>query len=229
MTRVERLTNYSNIEPENIRFCAPIVSNVPGKDITYQRIPITINHDDGTYGSLLIKTEKCFTFGARQNFDKETGELTGWTLPIAMYDRLEPTKAQREWVEGFFEIVGCCEEFLLYNHEFEKTWLDNIANCMWTSSDKTRGPTLYPKIIATRSKRFNTKFRMVKDLLNNSDEGVSITKEKLTENYNVIAVINFDSLYVCGEDAYLQVKVYEALLEEQEELPSLLRPSLFKD
>ena len=146
-----------------------------------------------------------------------------------MYDRLGPTEAQREWVEGFYKIVECCEEFLLYNHEFEKTMLDNIANCMWSSSDKTRGPTLYPKIIATKPKRFDTKFRMVKDLLDNSDEGVSITKEKLTENYNVIAVINFDSLYVCGEDAYLQVKVYEALLEEQEELPSLLRPSLFKD
>ena len=230
MTRVERLTNYSNIKPENIRFCAPIVSKVPGKDVTYQRIPITINHDDGTYGPLLIKTEKCLTFGARQNFDKETGELTGWSLPIAMYDRLEPTEAQREWVEEFYKVVECCEEFLMNNHEFEKVMFDNIGNCMWWSDDRTRGPTLYPKIISGKSsKRLNTKFRMVKDLLNNSGEGVSITKEELTENYNVIAVINFDSIYVCDKDAYLQVKVYEALLEEQEELPSLLRPTLFKD
>ena len=227
MTRVERLTNYSNIKPENIRFCAPKVSNVPGKDITYQRIPITINHNDGTFGSLLIKTEKCFTFGAQQNLDKETGEITGWSLPIAMYDRLEPTEAQREWVESFYEIVEYCKELLVDNHEFEKAQLENIANCMWwSSSDRTRGPNLYPKIISAKTKRFDTKFRMVKDLKDNLDEGVSITKEELTENYNVIAVINFDSIYVCGKDAYLQVKVYEALLEEQEELPSLLRPTI---
>ena len=69
---------------------------------------------------------------------------------------------------------------------------------------------------------------MVKDLKDNLDEGVPITKEELVDNYNVIAVINFDSIYVCGKDAYLQVKVYEALLEEQEELPSLLRPAATK-
>ena len=94
----------------------------------------------------------------------------------------------------------------------------------WSKNDMTRGPTLYPKIIATTSKRINTKFRMVRDIKDNLDEGVPITKEELTDNYNVIAVIKIDSIYVCGKDAYLQVKVYEALLEEQEELPSLLRP-----
>ena len=141
MTRVERLTNYYDIKPENIRFCATQVSNVPGKDITYQRIPITIKHCDGTYGSLLIKTEKCFTFGAQRNIDKETGELTGWCLPIAMYDRDSPTKAQREWVEKFYEVVECCRDFLVNDYEFKWKQLDNIANCMWWSSgDKTRGP-----------------------------------------------------------------------------------------
>ena len=229
MTRVERLTNYSDVKPENIRFCAPKVSNVQGKDITYQRIPITIEHCDGTYGSLLIKTEKCFTFGAQRNIDKETGELTGWSLPIAMYNRDSPTKEQREWVEKFGEIVECCGDFLVDYHEFEWKQLGKIGNCMWwPNDDKTRGPNLYPKIIAAKSKRFDTKFRMVKDLKDNLDEGVPITKEELVDNYNVIAVINFDSIYVCGKDAYLQVKVYEALLEEQEELPSLLRPAATK-
>ena len=237
MTRVECLINLNNFKPENISFGVPKVSNVPGRDVTYQRIPITIKHDDDFYGSLLIKTEKCFSFGVQQNLDKETGEITGWSLPIAMYDRLEPTKAQHTWVEKFNEIVECCKDFLVEYHDFEKTQLDNIANCMWwPKNDTTRGPTLYPKIIATTSKRFNTKFRMVRDLKDNLDEGVIITKEELTEDYNVIAVIKIDSIYICGKDAYLQVKVYEALLEEQEELPSLLRPQttkkhpiLFKD
>ena len=93
MTRVERLTNYTNVKPENISFGSPKVSNVPERGITYERIPISIKHGNGTYGSLLIKTEKCFSFGVQQNLDKETGEITGWSLPIAMYDRLEPTLA----------------------------------------------------------------------------------------------------------------------------------------
>ena len=230
MQRVERLTNYSDVKPENISFGAPKVSNVPGKDITYERIPITIEHDDNLYGSLLIKTEKCFTFGAQQNIDKETGLVNGWSLPIAMYDRLEPTEEQRKWAAKFDEIVECCKDFLVDNYEFERRQLDNIGNCMWWSkNDTTRGPTLYSKIIAGKSsKRFDTKFRMVKDLKNNLDEGVVITKKELIENYNVIAVIKIDSIYICGENVSLQVKVYEALVEEQEELPSFLRPPSIK-
>ena len=230
MTRVERLTNFSDFKLEDISFCATKVGKVPGKDITYERVPITIDYDDGTYGSLLIKTEKCFTFGVQQNIDKETGTVNGWSLPIAMYDRLEPTEEQRKWVAKFDEIVEYCKDFLVENYEIGRQKLNNIGNCMWWSkNDMTRGPTLYSKIIAGKSsKRFDTKFRMVKDLENNSDEGVVITKEELVDNYNVIAVIKIDSIYICGENVSLHVKVYEALVEEQEELPSFLRPVAIK-
>ena len=227
MARVERLTNYSDVKPENISFGAPKVSNVPGKDITYERIPITIEHDDGTYGSLLIKTEKCFTFGAKQNIDKETGLVNGWSFPIAMYDRLEPTEEQRKWVAKFDEIVECCKDFLVDNHDFERSQLGNIGNCMWWSkNDTSRGPTLYPKVITTISRRYDTKFRMVKDLENNLDAGAVIPKEELVDNYNLIAVVKIDSICIGNENISIQVKVYEALVEEPEELPSFLRPNL---
>ena len=229
MTRVERLTNLNDFKPENISFGASKVSNVPGKDVTYERIPISINHDDGTYGSLLIKTEKCFSFGVKENLDKETGEITGWSLPIVMYDRLEPTEEQRKWVEKFNEIVEHCKDYVMQLYDIERQKLGNIGNCMWWSrNDVTKGPTLYPKIIATTSKRFNTKFRMVRDLKNNLDEGVPITKEKLVDNYNVIAAIRIDSIYIGNENISIQVKVVEALVEEPEELPSLLRPVAIK-
>ena len=73
MTRVERLTNYNDVKTENINFGVTRFGNVTGKNVTYERIPITIEHGDD-YGSLLIKTEKCFTFGIQQNLDKETGK-----------------------------------------------------------------------------------------------------------------------------------------------------------
>ena len=231
MQRVERLTNYENFKPENINFGVTRFGNVPGKDVSYEMVPITIEHNEsGDYGSLLIKTEKCFTFGAQQNLDKETGELTGWSLPIAMYDRLEPTEEQRKWVGKFNEIVECCKDFLVDHYDFDRKQLTNFGNCMWwAKDDATRGPTLYSKIITgKKSKRFDTKFRMVKDLKNNTDEGVPITKEELVDNYNVIAVMMIDSIYVCGKNASLRVKVYEAMVEEPKELPSFLRPVSIK-
>ena len=234
MQRVERLTNYYDIEAKNISFSKHEVRKVPGKDITYERIPITIIHDDNLYGSLFIKTEKCFSFGAQQNINKETGVLNGWMLPIAMYNRDGATEEQRKWVEKFGEIVERCKDYVMQLYDFERPQLDKIGGCMWWPKnegivDESRGPTLYSKIIAGRSgKRFDTKFREVKDLQDNDETGVVITKEELIENCNVIAVIKIDSIYICGENVSLQVKVYEALVEEQEELPSFLRPVAIK-
>ena len=230
MQRVERLTNYYDIESKNISFGKVEVGRVPGKDITYERIPITIIHDDNLYGSLFIKTEKCFSFGAQQNINKETGVVSGWTLPIAMYNRDGATEEQRKWVLKFDEIVESCKDFVMQLYDFERPQLDKIGVCMWWPKnegivDESRGPTLYSKIIAGKSgKRFDTRFREVKDLQNEEDAGVVITKEELIENCNVIAVIKIDSIYICGENISLQVKVYEALVEKQEELPSFLRP-----
>ena len=68
----------------------------------------------------------------------------------------------------------------------------------------------------------------MKDLQDNDEAGVVITKEELVENCNVIAVIKIESIYVCGENVSLQVKVVEALVEKQEELPSFLRPVAIK-
>ena len=207
-----QLSSNDDIKPENINFGITTFGTVPGKDISYERVPITINY--GNYdGPLLIKTEKCFTFGAKQNLDKETGEVNGWSLPIVMNDRYDPTTQQKEWVDKFYEIVERCKEFLKVDLDFTEQQVSNVGNCMWWPREMTDGPTLYAKIISGRSKRYDTKFRLVKDLDDYTDEGVSITKEELIENYHTIAVVRIDSLYVCEKNVYLQVKVYEALLQ----------------
>ena len=234
MQRVERLTNYSDIKFENISFGRVEVGRVPGKDITYERIPITIIHGNNLFGSLFIKTEQCFSFGAQQNINKETGVVSGWTLPIAMYNRDGATEEQLEWVVKFGEIVERCKDYVMQLYDFERLQLDKIGGCMWWPKnegivDEERGPTLYSKIIAGKSgKRFDTKFRLVKDLYDQDEAGVVITKEEVIENCTVIAVIKIESIYICGENISLQVKVYEALVEKQEELPSFLRPVAIK-
>ena len=234
MQRVELLTNYSDVKAKNIGFGKHVVGKITGRDVTYERIPIKIKHADNLYGSLFIKTEKCFSFGAKQSINKETGVTTEWTLPIAMYDRDSPTEELRKWVLKFNEIVERCKDYVMQVYNFERQQLEKIGSCMWWPKngkivDESRGPTLFSKIITSKScKRYETKFRMVKDLQSILDEGVTTTKEELIDNYNVIAVIKIDSIYICGENVYLQVKVVEALVEERGELPSFLRPVAIK-
>ena len=151
-----------------------------------------------------------------------------------MYDRDGATEEQLEWVVKFDEIVERCKDYVMQLYDFERSQLDKIGGCMWWAKnggivDESRGPTLYSKIIAGKSgKRYDTKFREVKDLQDQEDAGVVITKEELVENCNVIAVIKIESIYICGENISLQVKVCEALVEKQEELPSFLRPVAIK-
>ena len=234
MQRVERLTNSSDVKVENIRFGKYEFGRVQEKDVFYKRIPITIMHDDNLHGSLLIPTKACFSFGVQQNVNKDTGLVSGWSLPIVMYNRDGVTEEQLEWVVKFDEIVERCKDYVMEKKEglqlynLEREQLDKIGGCMWWPKiDTERGPTLYLKIISGKSlsqKRFDTKFRLVKDLQDYDEFGVDITKEELMEYCNVIAVIKIDSIYICGENISLQVKVVEALVEKQESLPSFLRP-----
>lgn len=224
MQRREQLTKYSYIDTKNIHFGEPTVSQVRGKDITYERIPITIKHDDKSFGSLLVKTERCFSFGAQQNINEETGEASGWTLPIAMYDRDDPSVEQHEWVEKFNEIVESCKEHVARIFDLHNYQLERIGSCMWWPKnegipDEKRGPTLYPKIVTEKtSKRFDTVFTLV----NKNKSRMKVVKEEVMDYCNVVAVIRFDSIYVCNGNAHLQLKVYEAIVEKHEELPKFL-------
>ena len=242
MQRVERLTNSSDVKVENIRFGKVEVGKVTGKNITYKRIPITITHGDDLYGSLFIKTEKCTTLGVQENVDPDTEKVNGWTLPIVMYNRDGATKEQLEWVEKFGEIVEHCKDYVMENKEevdrcdLERPQLDKIGDCMWWPRNgvivgEEGGPTLYPKLIVGKSrarKRYDTRFRMVCDLLDEGDAGVVIDKEELVEYYNVIAVIKIESIYIGGGKVSLQVKVSEALVEEEYLEGSFLRPVAIK-
>ena len=147
-----QISSNDDIKPENINFGLAKYGTVLGKNICYERIPITINY--GNYnGPLLIKTEKCFTFGAKQNLDKETGEVNGWSLPIVMNDKFDPTTQQEEWVDKFNEIVERCKDFLKKHLDYTKEQVSMLGNCMWWPQEMTDGPTLFAKIISSgRSK-----------------------------------------------------------------------------
>ena len=107
MKRVERLINASDVKVENIRFGKVEVGKVPGnkKNMFYKRIPIMITHGDNLYGSLFIQTEPCFSFVVQENVSPDTGKVSGWTLPIVMYNKDGATEKQLRWVEKFNEII----------------------------------------------------------------------------------------------------------------------------
>lgn len=223
MQRREQLTNVNNLDVYDIRFGQRQTFKVPDTPITYDRVPIVINHGEATFGSLLLKTEKCFSFGAQQNINKETGQAYGWTLPISMYDREEATPEQILFVRKFREIIKHCKEHVKEEYCLDDDSLDKLGGYLWQPDDGSKGPTLYAKIISSKNgnTRYDSRFSRVKDL-SKKCKAKQVTKEEIAENCNVIVVIRVDSIYICEDRAHLQVKVYEANVEKLEELPSYL-------
>lgn len=222
MQQREQLTSIHNFGMFDVRFGKARTSKIPDSDRTYDRIPITINYGDAVFGPLLLKTDKCFSFGARQNVDKETGEVYGWTLPISMYDKDKPTADQRLFVQRLEEVIKYAQQRVLDEYPIDEETINKLGGCLWQPDDETRGPTLYAKIISGRNTtRYDSRFSRVKDLARPSKK-TTLTKEQMTDSCYVIAVIRVDSIYVCEDKAYLQVKVYEANVQKLEDLPSYL-------
>lgn len=218
----EQLTSIDNFGMFDVPFEKTRTFKIPDSDRTYDRIPITINYDNAVFGPLLLKTDKCFSSGARQNTNKETGEVYGWTLPISMYDREEPTPDQLLFVQRLREVIKYAKVRVQDEYPIDEDALEKLGGCLWQPDDETKGPTLYAKIISDKNNtRYDSRFSRVKDLSKPSKKE-RVTKEQITESCNVIVVIRVDSIYVCEEQAYLQVKVYEANVQKLEELPSYL-------
>lgn len=224
MQRREQLTNIDDLDMSNLHFEKPKTFKIPYSDRTYDCIPIVINYDDATFGSLLLKTDKCFSFGAQHNINKETGEVYGWTLPISMYNREGVTLKQLTLVRKLRDIIKHAKEHVKKEYLIDNDdTLEKLGGCLWQSDDETKGPTLYAKIMTAKNgnTRYDSRFSRVKDL-SRPCKKERVTKEEITENCYVIAVIRIDSIYVYEEKAYLQVKVHEANVEKLRDLPSFL-------
>ena len=135
MQRREQLTNINDLDMFDLRFGKPQTFKIPDSDRTYDRVPIVIHYGDATFGSLLLKTEKCFSFGAQQNINKETGETHGWTLPISMYDREEATPEQLLFVQKLRDVIKHCKDHIREEYLLDDVSLEKLGGCLWQPDD----------------------------------------------------------------------------------------------
>src|SRR3989344_7434436 len=85
--------------------------------INYIRIPIYSVNSDGTEGDLCFHLDQCFCFGIQENTSAETGNITGHSLPICMWNKEGPTDFQKATVSKFTEIVEYCKKYLIDHRE----------------------------------------------------------------------------------------------------------------
>lgn len=122
----DQLSFISTYDTDRMIFSEPKEEAVPGTGITNQRVTITTRNPPNkekpyeTEGALVFETEELFTFGVQETFNlnQATGVkdiLTGYQLPLSMYDMGGPTDAQKEWVDGMYAVFEHVKDHIFEN------------------------------------------------------------------------------------------------------------------
>lgn len=227
-----QLTPAEGYNPkQRMIFSDPIVGSIPDSKtkIEFKRINISSRNEDGTVGELIIPTERLYSFGVSENTSQETGNVTGFTFPLCLWNRDGCTPAEKTWVDNFNDIVDNCIEYLINNKEeldlFELTRGDLTKtkgglNPLYFKKEKYtddkgktvlrnvpgRGPTLYAKLIYSKKQdKFLTQF------FDKNDQTIE-ARDLMGKHCYANGAVKIESIFV-GSKISLQVKLYEAVVE----------------
>jgi len=219
------------IPKKRMIFSEPIVGSIPDSKakIEFKRINISTRNEDGSVGELIIPTERLYSFGVSENTSQETGNVTGYTFPLCLWNRDGVTPAEKMWVDTFNEIVENCIDHLIDNREeidlFELTRGDltkakgGLNPLYWKKEKFTddkgkaglrnvpgKGPTLYAKLIFSKKQdKFLTQFF-------DKNDNTMDARDLMGKHCYATGAVKIESIFV-GAKIALQVKLYEAVVE----------------
>ena len=166
------------------------IRHVSKGDVGYGKIPIEYGG-----GQFLLKVPKCKTMGV-QTTEMDNGYMRR-TMPFVFDDPL--TVEQSEFVEVFSDIARNAYEQLVLR-EYPQSKLSKLESCFW------RGKVLYAGIAeSVFDCRSNTRYFVGKEEVGRKKVGEGI-------EYDAVAAVLIDSIYVGTKTVTIQVKLYEVSL-----------------
>ena len=185
-----RLLEAKNVDTSDIAF-GNMTSHVSkNSNISYQRIPITYKG-----GPLILKTPPCKSFGTQSS--EVDGRYSRRTMTLVFGNI--PSKQQEEFDKAFHEIKQCAYQHLV-NEGFSPSSLEKLGSCFWHEK------ILYAGIVESiYDSSLNSRY-----FINNKEVERVLVGE--SSEYDTVAAIVVDSIYVGEKAISLQVKLYEVSL-----------------
>ena len=131
---------------------------VPNSKIKYERIIIERKLPNGKFSPLVVETPFLFSFGLSERKDKETGKISGYSIPVCLWKKdAEPNKKGTNFFNILTKVHDLCSDHLakeygeneaaslgdiLYYKEIEYT---NEKGKVKKKKDKSSAPVLYVK------------------------------------------------------------------------------------
>lgn len=127
-----QLTSATSYDVNNIVCSEPKLGEVKQNDqdkskkdvgVNFQRITISTKYPDGTVGDLIMPTDELFSFGVGENTSKETGQVTGHTMSLCLWNRdrqtekYVPTEGQFEWTNTYNRIIDHLKKIMIEYHK----------------------------------------------------------------------------------------------------------------
>lgn len=213
------LTSAYGYNVNNMIFSEPQTGSIPGSKpaIVFKRVLISTKNPNGTIGSLIFETEKCFSFGVSENRSPDSDKLNGYVLPICLYTKGGATDKEKEWVNTINNVVERCKKHLIDNKDELEKWdlemtdLKKLNPIYWKQEKgkivEDAGPTLYGKLII--SKKNDNKIMTIFHDGGENGEPQDINPLDLIGKYCYVrAAIKVESIFI-GNKISLQLKVYE--------------------
>ena len=216
------MASLTNIyKPINVLFGKYSQHNAWQDGRHYERIPIYVESKTSACVPLLLKTAKCFSLGAKQNINKETGEAYGWVLQICLLEEGDVTeqttfmRALEDVIEQVKTKVREADMQDSFNYPIPEEEIQRIGGCLWKGKEDK--PILYAKINDNKGRAsvYNSLIFKVDDISNPKSKK-PVKKQDITECCYVQAVICVDSIIVFENKAHLKIQVYEANIQDLE-------------
>lgn len=115
-----QLPNLENLSKENIIFHEAKEYSVKNAKLQCKRIKIETKYPDGKNGPLVVETPLIFCFGVNEIKDRETDQLTGYSIPVCVWKKDEnPNQHEKAFFDGLTNIYNICQQYLEEDYSAE--------------------------------------------------------------------------------------------------------------
>ena len=192
----KKCISLENFDSEDLVFDYPKEGKM-GDGTSFSQTPISVQRLDGTTGPLYVATDTCFSFGIQK--DSKYG---GYSIPLVLMDRDNPTDKQRKFVKVIKEIMSAC-------HPTPKS-------CLYGKND----PIMYVKLDYDKKYDDFLTYFCERETMEDKESTKEITPEKYIGKKNCLVrvIIEISSIFV-ARTTTLQMRAKTIVFSELKSKP----------
>ncbi len=170
----KKLISLESFDPDDLVF-GETKEGEMSDGTNFKKIPISVRRSDETTGPLYVATDTCFSFGIQK--DSKYG---GYSIPLVVMDKSNPTERQKKFVKVMKEIMSACYPI--------------PKSCLYGKKD----PIMYVKLDYDREYHDFLTYFYEREAMEDKESTKEITPKRYVEKKNCLAkvIIEITSVFV---------------------------------